>query len=384
MKDFNTVISNLELKSTKKCWIVYEGVSIRFLYNDSTTFDYLYNLYSPTIQFLPYNSQSIDVEVNMVFVSSEYLVNLQKLLKKYQLTRIILHGGKDPEFYSTGLSICQDKQKLILIEETGSIIFVNTKKQVYIFSDSSKCLRVDTERVLMDILGRGYESQNQAFHFHSSAAKLPESEQCILFIGNKNAGKTTFLTHLLLNYNCDYLSNDNNFVFVDANHKIAKVKPWGYYYKIKEATIMKYPKLYKQIKDDKSVQISNDHKYKLFTYKMLQLFQVDFTPSAELGFIVFLNYNPHTGTHYRLICNETEYYTMLNQHVYVPHDPEHYNFLGIYEEFGIERLEHYRQLKSFLYKNIPMYEFVYSDQWEQQFWAFYNDEIIKRRSGTKC
>ena len=269
--------------------------------------------------------------------------------------RIIIHGGKRKEYYVTGLEKIAHNEKIIFIENLRSLVKVELKnKRIYCSGPDINNLTKAFELIIIELFYRSRENEKGSFHFHASAV-ADKSNNAILFIGKKNAGKSTFLTESIINHQMKYICNDN--CFVELNNDELVVVPWFEDIKLKTKTIEKYNI---NISEIEKCEHTYDNSKKFIPLSVMQNsigFEINF--ASKLSKIVLLEYNQTYSSITRGWTDKS--YNDIVDNTMLPHDSEHYEFLGIFDEFDTNRFDLYDSLVEVMRAKTEFIKLTYSE-----------------------
>lgn len=283
-------------------------------------------------------------------ISEEILFAMEDLFR-----RIIIHGGSKKEYYLTGLEKMEGCTRKVYVDSCKVYILSNMKNNEVVLQgcDVAHLFKI-FDLVIVEIFYRSREIENNAFHFHASAI-ADINHKGTIFIGNKNAGKTTFLCESVFRRKFNYVCNDNCFVEYEKDGKF-KLVPWFEDIKIKLRTMENYNI---NMECTRGCEISPD-KEKVFLplSKGVSNLGLNYVGVAQLKRIIILNYCVGESKIERG-WNSTRFQEIYDN-VKIPHDLEHYEFLGLFNEFNNDRFDQLNALIDNISKSIEVLKISYS------------------------
>lgn len=277
-----------------------------------------------------------------------------KFNRNNRYKRELIHGGKRSEYYITGLFRNLGSNKEIFIEKYNVLVYINyNEKIIYCSGNNNNGLVETLELILIELVYRYREFFYDSLHIHASGISN-QNHNCILFIGEKNSGKTTCLLESLLKLNKNYVCNDN--CMIEQNSESIDVIPWFEDLKVKINSIKKY-----NIKMEKEYEYKHSYdNSKLFIPVSTFLRNNSIIPDkrAILYSIVCPKFSADTnGKVTKIRMNFDEFLNYVN----IPHDNEHANFLNILDEFDEHRFLCCHKLFLEMEKKVDFFILEYND-----------------------
>ena len=284
--------------------------------------------------------------------------------------RKIIHGGNVREYYITAL-VKQEKyiNKIYFDKDEVYVIVNSVNNQITCYGNRLEKVFKIFDLIIIELFFRTMEIEKQYYHFHASAISDIEGN-VIMFMGAKNAGKTSFLMEALLRHNFKYVCNDNCLVGLDENNDI-NIIPWFEDLKIKQETLKKYN--LDVMKISRCKYSGNGEKIFIPLSIAIEKYQIEYVEPKQLKEIVILEYKEGNASLDREWKSNT--LNEIYNNVKVPHDPEHYEFLGLFEEFDEDRFEKLDLLVKKIKDNVTVTKITYDN--ESLGWAM--DRLVDRK-----
>ena len=306
--------------------------------------------YCPVIQMEEGGKADKSVEFSVELrICEDRLFELDTLFR-----RRIIHGGVKKDYYLTGLEKMEDCFRKVYVDSCQVCVLSDMQKKEVVLQgrDLSSVFKI-FDLVIIELFYRSREIKNGSFHFHASAI-ADENQNGTIFIGDKNAGKTTFLFESVLQRGFHYVCNDNCFVEYGKNRSIALV-PWFEDIKVKLKTLEQY---HRNMECTTGCEISPDgEKVFLPLANGIRNLQLHYAGTVQLKRIVILNYAP--GESRIEIGWQSARAEEIYHNVKIPHDLEHYEFLGLFDEFDNDRFDRLQEMIGHLGEEIEVLKVSY-------------------------
>lgn len=175
-------------------------------------------------------SEEYDFKVELV---EENYPDLQKILLRGE--EILIHNSEKPLFHDKGKKLDVGNVRYVFNYITKSVYEINyIYNEVYIYNTDVEMLARDGIRVSRDFVKFFVDKNGDFSMFHCSAVLNDEGE-CVVFIGEKNKGKTTISLDLIYKYGYSELSRDR--VYIGTKNERLYIYGWPTYYNLTMKTL---------------------------------------------------------------------------------------------------------------------------------------------------
>lgn len=328
----------------------YYGIKILVKSADIKFYDFIKEKYLPIIG-IENDSDEYVYNVDIQLGNKEFFIVDENYKRK------IIHGGNNREVYLTALEKQEGESKKIYVDKFDVYLLVNNvKNQIICYGSHIENVFKIFDLVIIELFYRTIETNRRCYHFHASAIADDQGNTTI-FLGPKNAGKTTFLMDSVFRYDCKYVCNDNCFVGMEDNNEFIVI-PWFEDLKIKIETMQKYSlDVSKVLTCNRS---RNGEKIYIPLLKAINNYHIRYMPPKKLKEIIILQYKE--GEFNIDSIWKKEYKDSIYNNIKMPHDPEHYEFLGLFEEFSEDRFDYLDLLLDKIEQNIRVTKVVYDNK----------------------
>lgn len=202
----------------------------------------------------------------------------------------ILVDGSKGFLATTGSIINEHPAREVLLFPTKALVFIDrSSKTIRITGSTADSLKIPVLRIIEDVTQIEVEKAGGVF-VHSSGIVI--GNHAVIAVGDKHAGKTSFLTNSLNSFDCKKLNNDNAVLFLKNNSVF--VRGWPSFFKVELGTMAYnrqfanfFPKAKREVL--KNPSLLWDHsldKVPLYPRQAANLFKRNIIAQAKLKSIV--------------------------------------------------------------------------------------------------
>lgn len=228
-----------------------------------------------------------------------------------------------------GLRWRQDDDMWVWLQPSGAVIHIKKKtNRVQVHAQSNTDLRLVLLRLVEDITSNAIQN-NGALILHGAAVVV--NGLAVMALGNKGAGKTSFLCEALERFYSTKLANDNVCVFVEQ--KGITLRGWPSFFKASLGTVISYGALVGYtpkgaLLDDDGAVWHTYEKIALYPTEAAEAFSTEITAEAKLGQILL----PRFSTEYGVDISQMDPSVMreeLAMYLQGIHNPNHPEWLEL-------------------------------------------------------
>mgnify|MGYP000469999653 CR=1 FL=1 len=213
--------------------------------------------------------------------------NIQKIFERGD--DILIHNSEKPLFHDKGVKLDIGNIRYVYNLITKSVYEINyIFNEIKIYNCDVEMLARDGIRVSRDFIKVFVENAGIHSMFHCSAVVGPKGD-CIVFIGEKNKGKTTISLDLIYEHGYAELSRDRVYFGIENDRKLVAYG-WPTYYNLTMKTLNFFDKT-RGIVPDKYANFDAETLSRIRTKKQLiadDIFITNKVKNAEVDYFVVL------------------------------------------------------------------------------------------------
>lgn len=155
------------------------------------------------------------------------------LIGEYPDKEHILIDGSKGFLSTTGIVLNDGVTREVVLMPTKTLVNIDkASKRISIIGSSPDNVKIPLLRVIEDLTQIEVERRGGVF-IHASGIVIDDS--VVLSVGDKGAGKTSFLCNSLASFHCQKLTNDNAVLYL--KNEVVMVMGWPSFFKIELGTI---------------------------------------------------------------------------------------------------------------------------------------------------
>ena len=207
----------------------------------------------------------------------------------FETGRSVTIDGSKGFLAMTGCSVDREDGRWVLLCPSGATVHSNREtRRVRLFAPDGADIRIPVLRLIEDVVINAVQNDG-GLVLH--AAAVAADGMAVVAIGNKGAGKTSFLCHCLESFATSKLANDNVCVFVERSGII--VRGWPSFFKANVGTVVSHEALVDQCPVSARGKLDDDHelwsiydKVAMYPDEIAAAFGAAILPEAPLGCII--------------------------------------------------------------------------------------------------
>lgn len=252
----------------------------------------------------------------------------EKYLAPDTLGNEILVDGSKGFLATTAKSIHASSAKELVLFPMNTYIYIG-EQEINLKASSAERVKVPLLRIIEDIVQIEVERSGAIF-IHSSG--IVTQSGAVLAVGDKHAGKTSFLCNSLGNFKCQKLNNDIAVLYIEDDRVL--VRGWPSFFKVELGTVAHNKHLSKYFLKNKADLLNNslnlwDHqvdKLPFYPSQAAKIFKKKIIPGAQLHSILLPQFSLNDIKYEKAVMSLEDIQNILRQNLQGTFNKKHPNW----------------------------------------------------------